>query len=60
MDEFNSLRSYPKALKLKDLNPGKYDLISLRNVSTKFGNSVITKLDDEEYYLVKKHGELSN
>ena len=55
MDEFNSLRRYPKTLKLKDLNPGTYDMISLRKINTKFGNSVIAKLDDEEkeYYLAK-------
>ena len=60
MDEFNSHRKYPKTLKLKDLNPGKYDLTSLRKVSTKFGNFVMVKLDDEEPWLAKKHGELSD
>ena len=55
MDEFNSLRSYPESLKLKDINPVKYDLMSLRKVNTKFGNSVTAKSDDEEkeYYLAK-------
>ena len=43
------------------MGPGKYDLISLRKVNTKFGNFVIAKLDGEEkeYYLAKKHGDLS-
>ena len=53
MDEIKSLRKYPKTLKLKDLNHGKYDLISLRKVNTKFGDSVIVKLDYEEHYIAK-------
>ena len=53
MDEINSLRTYPETLKLKDINSGKYDLISLGKVNITFGNSVIEKLDDKEkeYYL---------
>ena len=60
MDEIKSLRKYPKNLKLKDLNHGKYDLISLRKVNTKFGDSVIVKLDYERITQRKTHGELSD
>ena len=64
MEEFNRLRGYPKTFKLIDLCPGNYDLISLRKIKSKYGDSVIVKLDvedeEKEYYLANKHGKLSD
>lgn len=65
MEEFNSLRSDSPIFKLKDLKPGKYKLISLRKIKTKYGDSVVVKITVElnevkEYFLKKKHGELSD
>ena len=57
MGEFNNLECYPKTLKLKDLNPGKHNLILMRKIQTKCGDSCIVKLEvnggEKEYYLKK-------
>ena len=64
MDEFNRCCGYPKILKLRELTPGKYELISLRKIKTVYGDCVIAKLDvydDEiEYFLAKKSSKLSD
>lgn len=66
MEEFNKLSKNPGTLKLKDLKPGSYPLISLRKITTKYGDSTIAKLQlkneeyPKEYYLAKKHGDLSD
>lgn len=50
MEAFNSLRSFSETFKLKDLEPGKYRLILLGKIETKYGNTMIARLDinDEE------------
>ena len=56
-------RSDSDTFKLKDLNPGKYNLILLRKINTKFGYCVIAKLfvdvEGKEHFLPNKQGKLS-
>ena len=44
MEEFSRLRHHPETFKFKDLKSGKYNLVSLRKISTKFGYCVFVKL----------------
>ena len=43
MEEFNRFRKYPETLKLKDFKLGKYNLLLLRQINTKFDYCVIAK-----------------
>ena len=62
MKVFFKLGIYPKTLKLKDLNPGIYNLISLRKIQTKKGVPCIANLDvndeGQEYFLKRRYGYL--
>ena len=60
MDEFNNFGCSPKVLKLKDLNPGKYNVVLLSKIQTKFCDFCIAKLEVNDvkhytYNLIKLH-----